>query len=282
MLRAPTSAEIWLALTAALLVLLALAFAYLSARRHSDALLARFRRWDERISATAPGPWQFLKRRFQRSVPFGLGLTLATAIFLVAVYLFAEVTDSWTEQGKLYHLDRLVNEQLGGAFSSGLVLQALRLATYFGAVPSMIVIAVLLALWLWRQRARSDLLALVLVSAGGQALLWSLKFLFARQRPGEWLTSAVGYSFPSGHSFTSMVLYGFLLYLVFQRSSRRLWRVLAAIALPALILSIGVSRVLLSVHWVSDVLGGYGIGLAWLVFSLAAAHVFEAARRARG
>ena len=274
--QALNSAELWLAVTALLLAVLAASFIYLLARRHRDVLLGALRWLDDRLSTAMPRLWHFLKGRFTRHAPLGLGLTVATALFFGAIYLFAEVTDSWTDQEALYRIDRSANERLADAFSSGSLLGALRLVTHFGGVPTMLAISAGLALWLWRRRDRWELLALLLVSAGGQALLWSLKWIYARPRPGEGLTSSVGYSFPSGHSFTSMVLYGFILYLVWQHTERRAWRVLAALLLSLLVLAVGVSRVLLSVHWVSDVLGGFAIGLAWLVFSLTVAHVLEA------
>ena len=276
--QALDSAELWLALTTLLLTVLAASFVYLLARRHRDVVFGALQRLDVRLSARMPRLWGFLKGRFTRHAPLGLGLTVAAALFFGAVYLFAEVTDGWTEQEELYRIDRIANERLVDAFSSGPWLQVLRLVTHFGAVPMMLVVSAGLALWLWRRRARWELLALLLVSAGGQALLWSLKWIYARPRPGEGLTSSVGYSFPSGHSFTSMVLYGFILYLVWQHTERRTWRVLAALLLSLLVLAVGVSRVLLSVHWVSDVLGGCAIGLAWLVFSLTVAHVLETYR----
>ena len=272
------SAELWLALTALLLTVLAASFVYLLARRHRDVVFGALQRLDVRLSARMPRLWRFLKGRFTRHAPLGLGLTVAAGLFFGAVYLFAEVTDGWTEQEELYRIDRIANERLVDAFSGGPWLQVLRLVTHFGAVPMMLVVSAGLALWLWRRRARWELLALLLVSAGGQALLWTLKWVFARPRPGEGLTSSVGYSFPSGHSFTSMVLYSFILYLVWQHTERRAWRVLATLLLTLLVLAVGVSRVLLSVHWVSDVLGGFAIGLAWLVFSLTVAHVLETYR----
>ena len=273
----PLSAEGWLILTSLLLGALAVAYGFVLVRRHRDALLAVLRRLDAWLATRTPRSWGFLKRRFMRHAPLGLALTVAVALFLGAVYLFAEVTDSWMDQEELYRIDRAANRRLTDVLGDG-ALGALRLVTHLGAVPTMLVISAALAVWLGRQKAWGELLALLLVSAGGQALLWTLKWIFARSRPGGHLTSSVGYSFPSGHAFTAVVLYGFVLYLVWQHVGRPAGRALAAVGLGLVVLGVGASRVLLSVHWVSDVLGGFAIGLAWLVFSLAAAHVLEAYR----
>lgn len=280
MLQDLNTAPVWLAATALLLLALVIVFSYELARRNRDVLLGALNSLDALLSAKVPQLWGLVKRRFSRHAPLGLALTVATALLFGAVYLFAEVTEGWMDQGELYRIDRVVNRRLPGALGEG-VLDALRLVTHLGDVLTLVAISLALALWMGKRKAWWELLALLLVSAGGQALVWTLKWIFARDRPGGQLTSAVGSSFPSGHSFTAVVLYGFLLYLAWQHIGRPAWRVPAAVALVLVILGVGASRVLLSVHWISDVLGGFAIGLAWLVFSLAVVHLLEA-YRARG
>ncbi|WP_122645842.1 phosphatase PAP2 family protein [Enterococcus mediterraneensis] len=95
-----------------------------------------------------------------------------------------------------------------------------------------------------------------------------IKFVFLRERPTlEHLVTEHSYSFPSGHSTGSMVLFGTLLFLVpvFFHNTVGQWA--ARIVLGFLILSIGISRIYLGVHFPSDVLGGYTLGLGWLCLS---------------
>ncbi len=89
---------------------------------------------------------------------------------------------------------------------------------------------------------------------------------------------APGNSFPSGHSLGSIVCYG-ALFLVFLPVARGRWRIWFAIVTAALVALIGISRILLGVHYVSDVIGGWAIGIAWLGLTTFA---FELTRRAAG
>lgn len=94
-----------------------------------------------------------------------------------------------------------------------------------------------------------------------------LKPAFGRARPDEalHLITQGGYSFPSGHSMNGLVCYGVLIFLVRRScSDRRLANVLTVL-LTLLILTIGWSRIFVGVHYVSDVLGGWSIGLCVLM-----------------
>ena len=100
----------------------------------------------------------------------------------------------------------------------------------------------------------------------GWGLMHEIKNLVTRPRPaGEHLTYATGFSFPSGHAMLSLIVYGFLVYLLLV--SGRVTRKTAAIVSAALLIFlIGFSRIYLNVHYASDVVGGFLIG-GLLLFS---------------
>ena len=99
-----------------------------------------------------------------------------------------------------------------------------------------------------------------------------LKAIFHRPRPADpWLVQETGLSFPSGHSMVSMAFYGFLIYLVWRCVRNKKTRNILTAVLGALILLIGLSRIYLGVHYVTDVLGGFLIGLCYLTVYTAAA-----------
>ena len=108
--------------------------------------------------------------------------------------------------------------------------------------------------------------ALFLITMGGEIMLETgSKALFARARPEPFfgLPPAESYSFPSGHALGSLCFYGILAMLISSRSDthRRRWIVsLAAVW----ILLIGFSRVYLGMHYPTDVLAGYLLGISWL------------------
>lgn len=114
-----------------------------------------------------------------------------------------------------------------------------------------------------RQRAEYVVLGSALLSFGLNPIL---KLLIDRPRPTEelvtiWRDSA-GMGFPSGHAYTSMVLFGLLFYLAPTMLSVRRSKTLRLMRVTCLsmIALIGISRVYLGVHWPSDVLGGFLVG----------------------
>lgn len=121
---------------------------------------------------------------------------------------------------------------------------------------------------------------LVVTGVGGTILTASLKALVGRLRPvvDVPVAHAPGNSFPSGHSLGSFVAYGALL-LVFLPAMAPRWRKPAIALVGMLVGLIGLTRVALGVHFVSDVLGGWLLGAAWLGVSAAA---FQLWRRERG
>lgn len=93
-----------------------------------------------------------------------------------------------------------------------------------------------------------------------------LKLIIARPRPSRLrLVIESGYSFPSGHSMVSFAFYGFLIYLISKNLKNKKIKYPLIALLSLLILLIGISRIYLGVHYVTDVLGGYIIGLIYLI-----------------
>ena len=139
-----------------------------------------------------------------------------------------------------------------------------------------------LGLWvfgvLWRQHRRALAWSWALALAGNGLMTRLLKVLFERTRPEHWheLAVAHGASFPSGHSSGAMVAYGWCAYLAWRLLPAS-WRMSCWVGCALLIWCIGCSRVLLQVHYPSDVLAGWLSGGAWCLASILAV---DMARRA--
>jgi undecaprenyl-diphosphatase len=132
--------------------------------------------------------------------------------------------------------------------------------------PGMAVLAIIAAVLLWRGRRRPEA-AVVLAAAIGAALLVDgFKRLYGRVRPpaAEQLMIETNPALPSGHALGSIVVLGVLAAVVVLATRRTVLRV-AAVAVAALgVLTIGVSRLYLGVHWLTDVVTGWFLGGAWL------------------
>jgi undecaprenyl-diphosphatase len=112
---------------------------------------------------------------------------------------------------------------------------------------------------------RREATTLGVVSVGAIGLNYWLKILFGRARPElwSWIVDANHHSFPSGHAMMSMAIYGFIGYMLAKQFPQ--WRRRIVVSTAVLIVAIGFSRLYLGVHWPTDVLAGYAVGLAWLI-----------------
>lgn len=95
-----------------------------------------------------------------------------------------------------------------------------------------------------------------------------LKLFFSRERPTlNHLVIEHSKSFPSGHAVTSVIFYGTLILLLFEFIQKKNIRIGLQLFLGLLIFLIGCSRVYLGVHFPSDIVAGFSLGLAWLLFT---------------
>ncbi|HEY1625196.1 MAG TPA: phosphatase PAP2 family protein, partial [Streptosporangiaceae bacterium] len=130
-------------------------------------------------------------------------------------------------------------------------------------------------------RRRWRLAIYLLVTGAGELTLDPvLKDLVGRLRPvvAHPVAYGNGDSFPSGHALGSIVCYG-ALFLVFLPATRGIWRRVFIAVIVTLIAAIGISRLLLGVHYLSDVLGAWALGITWLGVT---AFAFELSRQATG
>jgi membrane-associated phospholipid phosphatase len=152
------------------------------------------------------------------------------------------------------------------------------MSTVGSARVYLTVFAFVTAWLLYRRRPRPA--AFVVVTVTGSGVLNALvKRAVQRARPvvADPVTTATGLSFPSGHAQSAVVTYTTLL-LLFWSAMRSVWRRVAVTVAAVVVLGIGLSRVALSVHYVSDVFAGYVLGLAWVVAMTA---LFNAWRQER-
>ncbi len=178
-------------------------------------------------------------------------------------------------------LDRRVAQALYAGGHPALVLAA-RVFTAIGEPTTVVIAGLVVAAFFWvRGHGRSALTALVVI-LGGRALAEAQKYLVARPRPElePHLAIVKTASFPSGHAANSMILCLAFALMMAGDTRRRSLAVVAALLLSFLI---GLSRVMLGVHWPSDVLGGWTFGMLWVLVTLKpAARLFRAGSEGKG
>jgi membrane-associated phospholipid phosphatase len=126
-------------------------------------------------------------------------------------------------------------------------------------------VAAIAAYLLARRRYYAEAVLMVLAYVGAEVLSYSLKLAFRRDRPffTDPLATVSTYSFPSGHATVSVAVYGALCLVLLRRLTGPA-RVVCLAATVLLVSLIGFSRLYLGVHFLSDVLAGFSVGLAWL------------------
>ncbi|WP_430297042.1 phosphatase PAP2 family protein [Sinomonas sp. B1-1] len=211
-------------------------------------------------------------------------LAIGAALALGFSWAGGEVYESVVEKGALAAMDQPVLDWAVASRTPALMAGVTAFTNVGGGVIAPITAAaamVLLAIWMrhWRP------LVLVPAAAAGSLLVTIFgKELTGRARPP--LALAVppyeySASFPSGHTLNATVIAGIVVYLACLKL-KALWSRVAAIAAGGLYaLAIGLSRVYLGHHWLTDVIAAWFLGLAWLSVVIFAHRVFHLMRLRR-
>jgi membrane-associated phospholipid phosphatase len=225
---------------------------------------------------------EFVRRRLDPNQRYGLRLTLFALAVSLAGIPFALLLIQVTSRGPMVRHDRSVSQalfQLKAHYP--LLSKVFNVASFLGFPPWFWVLIGGVTVYLWVRGLKRLVAFLLSTTIGGSVVNTIVKESVDRPRPtfrdpGA-VTFQTGKSFPSGHSMSSTIAYGALL-LIFLPLIPRRWRVAAVIGTVVLVLSIGIARLGLGVHYVSDVLGGYALGLAWLIASTAAFSIWRVER----
>jgi membrane-associated phospholipid phosphatase len=215
-----------------------------------------------------------------RALPLADDRRLLAALVAVALVAYAALAADVVEGGRLSSYDEDLSAWVVGSMPTPVEWLA-RCLSWLGGWAGVTVL-VALAVVLLARRGRLALgMLLVAVTLGGQLLNSITKEGYDRPRPtaGSPIELPSSTSFPSGHAMTGIAVFGLLgLLVACERASRRarIAAIAAGFGLGALI---GASRVVLNVHFLTDVLAGAALGLAWLSLCLLVASVVVSRRR---
>lgn len=222
----------------------------------------------------------FFATRFDPGQRYGLRVTLFAVALLLVALPFGLLLREVTQSGPLTRIDTVAARGLHEVVRDHPVYVAiLQVISFLGGPPWFYLITGASAIWMyWQGHPR---LALFLIVTGllGGAIDTVVKVVVDRPRPSlvRPVATAHGKSFPSGHSMSSVVGYGSLLLVWLPLVAER-WRRKVIVATLLLVLAIGFSRLALGVHYITDVVGGFVLGLAWLAASTAAFSIWRVER----
>ena len=223
---------------------------------------------------------ELLKKRFDPDHRYGLRLTLLVIAILVAAIPFGLLLREVTQEGPLTRIDTSAARTLheGVRDSPGLV-DLLQVISFTGSPVWFYLVIGGAAFYMWRQGHPRLAVYLVVTGLLGGLIDSIVKIVVDRPRPSleNPVATAHGKSFPSGHSMTSVVGYGSLLLAFFPMIARR-WRPWVIAGAVTLVLAIGFTRLALGVHYITDVVGGFLLGAAWLMAATAAFSIWRVER----
>lgn len=226
----------------------------------------------------------YLRARLDPSYRYGLRVTLLALALILVVGPFGVLLREVTQQGALTEVDAAAATTLHEAVRRNAALVAvLKVITFLGSPVWFYLVLGGAALYLWLARKKRLAVYVAVTTLLGGAINSAVKLWASRPRPPfeDAVATAQGMSFPSGHAMASTVGYGVLLLVVLPLLSRRR----RAGALVAYVVAVGLisfSRLALGVHYITDVVGGVVLGLAWLLASSAAFGIWRAEERAAG
>jgi membrane-associated phospholipid phosphatase len=239
--------------------------------------------WSLRSIAAAverlPGRWTAALRQIPRSQLFGVRVLAGLGVSLGGAAVFIEIAEQVVGREELARIDLGLAECLQ-AHAAPAATSLWMTITRWGSLPVLGTIAVAVGVLLLARGQRPLLVAWVAAIAGGFLLNLLLKQLFQRPRPpaAAGMLHEPSWSFPSGHAMMSLVGYGMIAYFIVNATSRRLLQLSAVFVAALMVVAIGVSRLYLGVHYLTDVVAGYAAGALWLAVCLTAVELRRAPR----
>lgn len=220
----------------------------------------------------------FIRARFSAKGAFGLQLTIGLLVMMLGFGIFSEIAEDLQTQSQIAR-DHFVTAWFHNHATPGCTAAA-RFMTTFGSVAFLATASVLVSALFAFRKSWDRLLVFCSAVLGGSVLNIVLKHFYHRQRPvleNPFVTLS-SYGFPSGHTMGSTIFYGVLVLIVWSTNWARWAKVAATFFAFALVLTIGLTRIYLGAHYLTDVLAAFAAGAVWLALCWSA---LESSRKYR-
>lgn len=220
-----------------------------------------------------------LLKKYDSKLPYLITSIITASLVIGGIKLFIELTEVLKSE-YLSQFDSIISGTVQ-AYRTPLLTKYFVFVTNVGDSIGYLVVFCLCTIMFyvafksWKYVAQ---LAIVMILALSSNLI--LKQLINRSRPDvAHLVTVETLSYPSGHAMMAMAFYGLLIYLISQFQIRKIWKFILIALSVILILSIGISRIYLGVHFPSDIAGGYIAGFIWVVFCVMMFNLIKIFRR---
>lgn len=211
---------------------------------------------------------KLLKQISLRSKLLGVILFFTGVAITYVLFLLTSIIRTIDTSDTTSNLDNRVADILFFSRNTQLI-EFFSSITVLGNWQTIIVLSLLILVYFWIFKKKKYILPFLVTIIGSEVANFTAKLIFHRPRPSLAFYKESFFSFPSGHSTIAISFYGFIVYLIWRGTSNSKYR-FSAIVLGILVaLGIGISRIYLEVHFLSDVIAGYLLGFLWLGIGIA-------------
>lgn len=211
----------------------------------------------------------FLRARLSPESYTGLHLTVGALLLIMAGWLFGIIAEDIATADSITVVDMKVARWFHAYANPGLTRLMLFFTNLHG-VLGITIFSLLTGLVFLCKKKYYWLLALAVSVGGGMLVNVLVKYAFHRERPrfDDQLLTLSTYSFPSGHTAGTMLFYGILTAYLMCHIHSWSWRITIILVAVLMVITVGISRIYLGVHYLSDVLGAIAESSAWLALTL--------------
>ncbi len=187
-------------------------------------------------------------------------------LFLTALVLFAYIADEIVLENNTAFDTAVMNYVR--THETPLLIKTMTVITFYGSAQFLLPAYILLIIFYLIKKNSAYAIDIAIIGISSTAVMFLLKNIFKRHRPAiPVIKNIVGYSFPSGHSLSSFIFCSVVAYLIFQSSLKKPLKYISTFLLLLISLTIGLSRIILNVHFASDVIAGFCLGLVLVLLS---------------
>ncbi len=193
-----------------------------------------------------------------------LKILIAGLLFIMALILFSFITrEVFFEHEE--DLDLAVIS-IVHTHSSPLLIQVMTRFTFFGSSQFLLPAYIVMVGFFILKKNYRYAINISVMALSGELLMFSLKQLFHRRRPDlPLLEGLTTYSFPSGHALSAVIFCSIVSYLGAKANIQPVWKWILIILSLLLCITIGISRIILNVHYATDVIAGFSLGVMWVI-----------------
>ena len=200
---------------------------------------------------------------------------------IFSIFLFSKLMEDVIDGELVVHFDSLAYTKIASLWNP-LITKIMIGLTTLASPEVLVALSLLLALFFFFRQKKEASALLTFSMLGALTLTLLFKEIVQRARPLDGLIAESGYSFPSGHATIATVFFCFLMYTFYDQIENEVLQYLFVLGNILLILLVGFSRLYLHVHWFSDVLAGFCLGVGWFTLVVLGMRIYVSSRKRDG